>query len=124
MYAYCRPSPPQVRGRSEVTGLPPGSRPGSPMPDSHIILIHSGGGSGSRSRSGSGRRGGSGSGSGSGNDFLISKTLGSEYRRPLNVQHNSACGWVVKLIRYGMLCGHGVVLECCEATLGSNEFQT
>ena len=124
MYAYCRTSPPQVRGRSEVTGLPPGSRPGSPMPDSHIILIHSGGGSGSRSRSGSGRRGGSGSGSGSGNDFLISKTLGSEYRRPLNVQHNSACGWVVKLIRYGMLCGHGVVLECCEATLGSNEFQT
>ena len=49
-----------------MTGLPPGSRPGSPMPDSHIILIHSGGGSGSRSRSGSGRRGGSGSGSGSG----------------------------------------------------------
>ena len=102
MYAYCRTSPPQVRGRSEVTGLPPGSRPGSPMPDSHIILIHSGGGSGSRSRSGSGRRVGSGSDSGNGSDLLISKTLGSEYRRLLIVQHNSACGWVVKLIRCGI----------------------
>ncbi len=105
MYTYCITSPPQVRGRSEVTGLPPESRPGSPMPDSHTILIHSGGASGSRSHSGSGRRGDSGSGSGSGNDFLISKTIGSEYRRPLHVQHNSACDWVVKLIRSGMLCG-------------------
>ena len=104
-----------------MTGLPPGSRPGSPMPDSHIILIHSGGGSGSRSRSGSGRRGGSGSGSGSGsgNDFLLSKTLGSEYRRPLNVQHNSACGWVVKFIQSGVRCSAAIhpIIHCPAITV-------
>ncbi len=30
--------------------------------------------------------------------LCLSKTPGGEYRRPLNVQHNSACGWVDDLM--------------------------